>query len=71
LYNAFIQAGVSQQISLQAEFRYADITEGDRGLRFFPDDFIPTLHQERTTTARLGFHHAFAPGSDVIVSDIY
>lgn len=72
LYNAFVQVALTHKTSVQAEFRYNDIEEGDRGLRFFPEDFLPTLRQNRKTkTARLGFHHAFAPGSDVIASAIY
>ena len=72
LYNAFVQLGLSHKTSVQAEFRHASVDEGNRGLRFFPDDFLTSLRQERTTeTARLGFHHAFAPGSDVIASVIY
>jgi tetratricopeptide (TPR) repeat protein len=72
LYNAFIQVSLSYNISVQAEFRYTDTEEGDRGLRFFPDDFLPNLRQDRKTeTFRLGLHHAFVPGSDIIASLIY
>jgi tetratricopeptide (TPR) repeat protein len=72
LYNAFVQVALSHKTSVQAEFRYADIAEGDRGLSFFPAAFIPTLRQQRQTqTARLGLHHALTPGSDIIASVIY
>jgi tetratricopeptide (TPR) repeat protein len=72
LYNAFLQVSLSYNTSVQAEFRYTDTEERDRGLRFFPDDFLPNLRQDRKTkTGRLGLHHAFAPGSDIIASLIY
>jgi outer membrane receptor protein involved in Fe transport len=72
LYNVFAQVSLSHKTSLQAEFRYKDIEKGDLPLRFDPTDFLPTLRQEeRTDSVRLGFHHAFAPYSDLIGSFIY
>jgi tetratricopeptide (TPR) repeat protein len=72
LYNAFVQVSLSHKTSVQSEFHYSHIKEGDRGLRFFPDSFNSNLRQDRETkTVRLGFHHAFAPVSDFIASFIY
>ena len=36
-------------------------------MRFFEDDFLPNLRKEdETNSVRLGFRHAFSPGSDLI-----
>ena len=46
--------------------------KGDRSIRFLADDFLPNERLERETkSVRLGFHHAFTPGSDIIASFIY
>jgi outer membrane receptor protein involved in Fe transport len=45
---------------------------GDLELRFLPNDFSPNLRQrEEAKMIRLGFHHAFSPGSDLIASVMY
>jgi tetratricopeptide (TPR) repeat protein len=65
--NAFAQLELSYKTSIQAEYRYRDSDRGDVQLRFFEDDFLPDLDQEdNTKTARLGFRHAFTPGSTLI-----
>jgi tetratricopeptide (TPR) repeat protein/opacity protein-like surface antigen len=65
--NAFVQLELSPQTSIQAEYRYRDIKNGDLQLRFFRDDFLSNLREEdETNLARLGFHHVFSPGSDLI-----
>ncbi|MGE5239829.1 MAG: tetratricopeptide repeat protein [Chloroflexota bacterium] len=67
IYNAFVQVSLSPETSVQAEYRYRDTDTGDLELRFNPDDFLPNLRQnQKTNYARLGFHHTFAPGSDLI-----
>jgi hypothetical protein len=72
IYNVFVQASLSPNISAQAEFRYTDTEEGDRGFPFFPEDFRPNLRDERKTeTTRLGFHQAVGNASDIIASVIY
>jgi hypothetical protein len=72
IYNVFVQASLSPNISAQAEFRYTDTEEGDRGFPFFPEDFSPNLRDERKTeTTRLGFHQAVGDASDIIASVIY
>lgn len=70
--NAFLQTHITSSTSVQAEYRYRDTQRGDTQQRFFKDDFIPTLDQdEETDSIRLGLHHSFAPGSDLIGSFIY
>ncbi len=72
IYNLFVQGVLSPSTSMQAELRYTEVEEGDRGFNFFPEDFEANLRQARETeTARLGLHHAFSPSSDVLASFIY
>lgn len=71
-YNAFTQINLSYKSSIQAEFRHTDTDKGDLALRFDPEDYYATLRQdEHTNSGRLGFHYAFAPGSDLIASAMY
>jgi hypothetical protein len=67
IYNAFGQVALSYKTSVHAEYQYKDVERGDLPLRFDPDEFLPTLRTpERLRSARLGFHHAFAPRSHLI-----
>jgi tetratricopeptide (TPR) repeat protein len=71
IYNVFTQVSLSYKTSLQAEFRYKDVNQGDLKLAFDPEDFRENLQVNKNlSTYRLGFHHAFSPNSDVIVSFI-
>jgi len=71
VYNAFVQVALSPRTSVQAEYRFRNIERGDTELRFL-EDFSPNLRQEdKTDFLRLGFHHAFAPGSDLLASFMY
>jgi tetratricopeptide (TPR) repeat protein len=70
--NFFEQISFSHQTSAQVEFRFRDTERGDRTLRFLPDDFKPNLRQEdKTESVRFGFHHTYAPGSDLIGNFMY
>jgi hypothetical protein len=72
LANAFIQVELSPQTSLQAEYRYRKTEYGDLLLRFFPDDFIPSVrHEVENHTIRFGGRHAFSPGSIILGSFSY
>jgi tetratricopeptide (TPR) repeat protein len=65
--NVFAQYEATPQTSVQAEYRFRDLENGDVQLRFFRDDFLPDLEEEeKEHTARLGFHHRFAPGSYLV-----
>lgn len=71
IYNVFTQVGLSHNTSIQAEYRYKNIKNGDLTLNFF-NDFLPNLRQDTNVrSARVGLHHNFSPGSDVIGSFIY
>ncbi|MBE9572834.1 MAG: TonB-dependent receptor, partial [Proteobacteria bacterium] len=62
--NVFAQLELTHKTSIQAEYRYRDNERGDVALFFFKDDFEPELRQkDKTKTIRLGFKHAFSPGS--------
>ena len=65
--NVFAQLELTHKTSIQGEYRYRDTEKGDLQLRFFPDDFRPNERQkEETSSFRLGFRHAFSPGSIII-----
>ncbi len=72
IYNAFAQVALSHKTSVQAEYRYTYLDNGDLELRFDPDYFLKDQREERKTkTGRIGFHRAFASNSDVIGSIIF
>ena len=65
--NIFAQYELSPKTSIQAEYRYRDEERGDVEQTFFEDDILPNQREDNDTkTARLGFHHAFSPGSHLI-----
>ena len=68
ILNAFAQVTLSPT-SILGEFRYRDSDFGDLEILFDPDNFQPELRQDlNEKTYRLGIHHRFTPGSDVIAS---
>jgi len=72
IVNAFLQYSLFPSTSIQAEYRYRENKYGELQLRFFPDDYRPRLQNEdKTNSVRLGFHHAFSPGSDLIGNFMY
>jgi tetratricopeptide (TPR) repeat protein len=65
--NAFAQLELSPITSIQGEYRYRDTEKGDLELRFLPGEFRPNERQkEERSSVRLGFRHAFSPGSIII-----
>lgn len=72
IYNVFTQASLSHKTSVLAEFRAFDIDQGDLELSFLSDEFFRNLRQtEKYRGGRVGVHHAFAPGSDLIGTAVY
>ncbi|HEY6012180.1 MAG TPA: tetratricopeptide repeat protein, partial [Nitrospirota bacterium] len=62
--NLFVQSSFSPATSVQAEYRYRKTDRGDLTQRFLPEDFYPSQRtKQETSSVRLGFHHAFLPGS--------
>lgn len=65
--NVFAQYEFNYKTSLQAEYRYRNNERGDLEQTFFSDDILPYQREEdKTNSFRLGFHHSFVPGSDLI-----
>ena len=72
IYDVFLQGRLSPKTSIQAEYRYRKIEQGDLQQRFFPEEFIPSQRVDSDINfGRLGMHHAFSPGSDLLVSLMY
>jgi hypothetical protein len=68
----FTQASLSHRTSVLAEFRAFDVEKGDLELRFNPDDFFTNLRlNDKYRGGRIGFHHSFSPGSDLIGTMVY
>jgi tetratricopeptide (TPR) repeat protein len=71
-YDLFAQVAVAPSTSILAELRYEDVEQGDLPLRFDPANFNPDLRkEEKTWSARLGFRHVLAPGSELIGTGAY
>jgi tetratricopeptide (TPR) repeat protein len=72
IVDAFAQVELNPKTSLQAEFRYRNLTSGDLKLNFFPDDFSPFQRNETTSyTYRLGLRHTESPSSIFLGSFMY
>ncbi len=70
--DVFVQQEVTPDTSIQAEYRYRDLEQGDVQQRFFPEDFFPALrNEEERHTFRLGGRHAFSPDSILLGSFTY
>ncbi len=70
LHNVFVQGRLSHKTSVQTEFRYTDSRKGDLELTH-TGAFSPTIRQEEEARmVRFGLHHAFRPGSDLVLSFI-
>jgi tetratricopeptide (TPR) repeat protein len=71
IYNAYVQAGLSHKTTIQAEFRSADIWQGDLALRFDPTNYSALQrNSDFRNTYRFGLHQTFTPNSDVVASVI-
>jgi tetratricopeptide (TPR) repeat protein len=70
--NAFAQFEVTPETSVQGEFRYRHLKNGDLELKFLDGDFRPEL-DERTKTGsfRGGLRHAFSPDTILLLSMAY
>ncbi len=69
LFNAFFQASLSPQTSVQGEYRVRKTEGGDLDIRFDPDNFFPFLRRElEADVFRLGASHSLSPQSKVLLS---
>jgi tetratricopeptide (TPR) repeat protein len=72
IYDAFAQLSLSPRTSIQAEYRHKNVEMGDLQLLFDPAAFDEFLREKDTREMfRVGFHHSFEPGSDLIGSFMY
>jgi tetratricopeptide (TPR) repeat protein len=72
IYDLFVQGALTYQTSVQAELRHSDGKNGDLSQHFDPNDFVDSQREQtKFETGRLGLHHVFNPGSEVIASFIY
>ncbi|MEJ2453919.1 MAG: TonB-dependent receptor [Candidatus Thiodiazotropha sp.] len=72
IYNAFLQASLSPDTSIQFEYRSQESESGDLAFVFDPMDFSPFVRREvESSLGRIGIHHQPAPGTDLLASFIY
>jgi hypothetical protein len=72
IYSVFAQASLSPKTSIFAEYRAFDSGHGDLELDFLADDFFRNIrYSDQYKGGRIGVHHAFAPGSDLIGTAVY
>ncbi|MBI2783405.1 MAG: TonB-dependent receptor [Gammaproteobacteria bacterium] len=70
--NAFVQAELSPETSVQAEYRYRDTEQGDVQQRFFKEDILNNLrNMENKEVFRVGGRHNLADNSVLLVSLTY
>lgn len=72
IYDAFLQYALSASTSIQFEYRHQDAESGDLGLQFNAEEASLTERNDlERRFGRVGIHHQFISGSDLIVSAIY
>lgn len=72
IYNAYAQAALTANQSLQLEFRKKDYTNGDLGMRFDPESYSDNLrYNGDEKTARIGYHLSIKPDHTFLASLIY
>jgi len=65
--NFFAQYQVNYKTSVQAEYRYRKDERGDLAQWFLSDILFPyERNEDKSNSFRIGFHHNFVPGSDLI-----
>ncbi len=72
IYNVFGQLSITPRTSVQVEYRSRDMKNGYLPIIFDPDLILRDYREKRDIeSVRLGLHHSFLPGSDLIVSVIH
>ncbi len=72
IYDAFLQASLSANTSVQFEYRSQESESGDLAFIFDPTDFSSVVrNQAESSLGRIGIHHQPAPGTDLLASFIY
>jgi tetratricopeptide (TPR) repeat protein len=67
-YDAFLQATISPQTSLQIEYRNSDVTRQSVLTPFDPDNALPLSDRFRSEGLRVGANHSFSPDSRILMS---
>jgi hypothetical protein len=67
-YDAFLQATISPQTSLQIEYRNSDVTRQSVLTPFDPDNALPLSDRFRNEGVRVGGAHSFSPDSRILMS---
>jgi len=72
IYNAFIQANITPQLNVQAEYRHKYLNHGDLAYSFDLKKFDRAYHRKlEVDTGRVGARYSFSPDSQLIGSAIY
>jgi len=70
--NVFLQYELSPKTSIQVEYRYRNLQQGDVQQRFFDNNFEPRfIDAEVRNTARIGGRHSFTPDSILLTNFTY
>ena len=67
-YDAFLQASISPQTSLQIEYRNSDVTRQSVLTPFDPDNALPLSDRFRSEGVRVGANHSISPDSRILMS---
>ena len=67
-YDAFLQATISPQTSLQIEYRNSDVTRESVLTPFDPDNALPFSDRFKSEGIRVGANHSFGPESRILMS---
>jgi Flp pilus assembly protein TadD len=72
IYNAFVQANITPQLNVQAEYRHKYLNHGDLAYNFDLKKFDRAYNRKLDVdTGRVGARYAFTPSSQLIGSAIY
>jgi tetratricopeptide (TPR) repeat protein len=70
--NLFVQAAVTPELNVQAEFRHRESEHGDLAMNFDPDSFDPNFRRDlNQDMGRVGLRFSPSPHSDLLLSAIY
>lgn len=72
LYNAFVQAKITDNLNLQAEYRHEERENGDLSLNFYPNLVSPDFNDKTSLNSyRIGGRYTLNPRSSIFGSLIY
>ena len=70
-YDAFVQATISPQTSVQIEYRNSDVTRESVLTPFDPDNALPVSDRFKDQGVRIGANYSFNPNSRILMSANY